>query len=90
VTEPDVTTPVAIAADVETVEEVDAVPVESDVAAEADAPADESVEQAEPEEPATASLESFTVAQLRARARDEGRTGYSRLTKQQLIALLSS
>lgn len=34
-------------------------------------------------------LSSSTVAQLRERARAEGRSGYSRLTKAQLIALLS-
>jgi hypothetical protein len=34
-------------------------------------------------------LETLTVAALRDRAREAGRTGYSRLTKAQLIALLS-
>ncbi|MAP63422.1 MAG: Rho termination factor, partial [Microbacterium sp.] len=34
-------------------------------------------------------LASLTVPQLRARARDEGRTGYSRMTKAQLVDLLS-
>jgi hypothetical protein len=34
-------------------------------------------------------LSSLTVARLRARARDEGRTGYSRMTKAQLVALLT-
>ncbi|WP_454141224.1 hypothetical protein [Microbacterium lacticum] len=38
---------------------------------------------------ADASLAELTVAQLRARARETGRTGYSRLTKAQLIDLLS-
>ena len=38
---------------------------------------------------ADASLAELTVAQLRARAREAGRTGYSRLTKAQLIDLLS-
>ena len=45
------------------------------------------------EEPAAASertdLAALTVVELRARARAEGRTGYSRLTKSQLIDLLS-
>jgi hypothetical protein len=35
------------------------------------------------------SLESLSVTELRARARSEQRTGYSRLTKAQLIELLS-
>jgi hypothetical protein len=34
-------------------------------------------------------LDTLTVAALRDRARDEGRTGYSRLTKAQLVELLS-
>ncbi|MEZ5188606.1 MAG: hypothetical protein R2723_08400 [Microbacterium sp.] len=45
------------------------------------------------EEPVAASertdLAALTVVELRARARAEGRTGYSRLTKSQLIDLLS-
>ena len=45
------------------------------------------------EEPAAASertdLAALTVVELRARARAEDRTGYSRLTKSQLIDLLS-
>ena len=35
------------------------------------------------------SLADRTIAALRDRAREAGRTGYSRLTKAQLIALLS-
>jgi hypothetical protein len=39
--------------------------------------------------PGAAELEALTVVQLRERARTAGRTGYSRLTKSELIALLS-
>lgn len=39
--------------------------------------------------PAPAELDALTVLQLRERARASGRTGYSRLTKAELIALLS-
>ncbi|KXC05800.1 hypothetical protein MhomT_09375 [Microbacterium hominis] len=43
---------------------------------------------AEPGGPAS-ELAALTVAQLRDRARTDGRSGYSRLTKAQLIDLLS-
>ncbi|MGZ8805436.1 MAG: hypothetical protein ACXWZG_09065, partial [Microbacterium sp.] len=39
---------------------------------------------------ATQDLSSLTVAQLRVRARETGHAGFSRYTKAQLIALLSS
>lgn len=44
----------------------------------------------EPEAPAAPNLALLSVALLRVRARQAGHTGYSRLTKAQLIALLSS
>ncbi|HWM16031.1 MAG TPA: Rho termination factor N-terminal domain-containing protein [Microbacterium sp.] len=40
--------------------------------------------------PAQVDLTSLTVVELRAQARAGGCSGYSRLTKTQLIALLSS
>jgi hypothetical protein len=43
----------------------------------------------EPAETTPTDLDTLTVAALRDRARDEGRTGYSRLTKAQLVELLS-
>ncbi|QIG39985.1 hypothetical protein G5T42_11235 [Microbacterium sp. 4R-513] len=44
---------------------------------------------APPEPRGPTDLDTLTVAALRERAKDEGRTGYSRLTKAQLIELLS-
>ncbi len=62
--------------------------------AESDAPA--TVQPAEPvasveivQAPAADDLSSLTVAALRDRAKAEGRTGYSRFTKAQLVELLS-
>jgi len=40
--------------------------------------------------PVADDLSTLTVAQLRARARDSGHAGFSRYTKAQLMALLSS
>ncbi|MET0782429.1 MAG: hypothetical protein ABWZ16_13045, partial [Microbacterium sp.] len=58
------------------------------------APAAELAPPAPPVAPAppaaTEDLSSLTVVQLRGRARDAGHAGFSRYTKAQLMALLSS
>jgi hypothetical protein len=60
-----------------------------------EAPTPEPVRAPEPPAPSTAvpvpeDLSALTVVQLRARARAAGHAGYSRYTKAQLMALLSS
>lgn len=74
-------TPVAGAA----LSEDDAVEVVDVELVEAEGPDVEVSESA----PAVGGLSTLTVAALRARAKSEGRTGYSRLTKAQLVDLLS-
>lgn len=72
-------------------DEVDAAGADSPVleAPVTEAPDVETTTDAAPPEEA-GDLSRLTVAQLRERARLEGRTGYSRLTKAQLIEMLSS
>ncbi|GAB3602994.1 Rho termination factor N-terminal domain-containing protein [Microbacterium aureliae] len=70
--------------------EVSAPVTEQAAPAPASAPAAEPVDAPAEDEAASADLSSMTVPALRALARERNLTGYSRMTKAQLVELLSS